>query len=153
MIEKTTFGAGCFWGVQAEFDKLNGIIKTVVGYAGGHFENPTYKDVCNGSTEHAEILQVEFDNEIVSYAELLKIFWNIHNPTTPNRQGPDVGSQYRSIILTNSRQQGEIALEEKKKLEESGIFNSDIVTEIVPLDIFYQAEEYHQKYYIKNKWI
>ena len=150
MIEKATFGAGCFWGVQAEFDKLNGIIKTVVGYAGGHFENPTYKDVCNGNTGHAEILQVEFDNEIVSYAELLKTFWNIHNPTTPNRQGPDVGSQYRSIILTHSKQQGEIALEEKKKLEKSGIFNSDIVTEIVPLDIFYQAEEYHQKYYIKK---
>jgi len=150
MIEKATFGAGCFWGVQAEFDNLKGVIKTIVGYAGGHFENPTYENVCSGNTGHAEVLQIEFDNEIISYHELLNFFWNIHNPVTPNRQGPDEGSQYRSIILTHNNQQEETALVEKNKLNESGIFNSDIVTEIVPIDSFYKAEDYHQKYYFKK---
>ena len=153
MIEKATLGAGCFWGVQAEFDKLNGVIKTEVGYAGGHLENPTYNNVCSGNTGHAEVLQIDFDNEIISYSELLNTFWNSHNPTTSNRQGPDVGSQYRSIILTHNKKQETIANSEKKKLNESGKYNSEIVTEIVPLDSFYEAEEYHQKYYIKNKWI
>jgi len=125
MLEKATFGAGCFWGVQEEFDKLNGVIKTMVGYSGGHSENPTYKVVCSGNTGHAEVLQIEFDNEIISYEELLKTFWNIHNPTTPNRQ--------------------------KKLLEDKGKFNSKIVTEIVPFESFFEAEDYHQKYYKKNK--
>jgi len=153
MIEKATFGAGCFWGVQEEFDKLNGVINTIVGYSGGHYDNPTYKVVCSGNTGHAEVLQIEFDNEIISYEELLKTFWNIHNPTTPNRQGPDVGSQYRSIILTQNKQQEEIALREKKLLEESGKFNFKIVTEIVQIESFFEAEDYHQKYYKKNKTI
>jgi len=151
MLEKATFGAGCFWGVQEEFDKLNGVIKTMVGYSGRHSENPTYKVVCSGNTGHAEVLQIEFDNEIISYEELLKTFWNIHNPTTPNRQVPDVGSQYRSIILTHNKQQEEIALREKKLLEDKGKFNSKIVTEIVPFESFFEAEDYHQKYYKKNK--
>lgn len=153
MIEKATFGAGCFWGVQAEFDKLKGVIKTVVGYAGSKFKNPTYQDVCTGNTGHAEVLQIEFDNEIISYDELLKTFWNIHNPTTPNRQGPNVGSQYRTIILTHNKEQKDKAAEAKKELNEKGIFVSEIVTEIVPIDKFYIAEEYHQKYYNKKKWI
>ena len=151
MLEKATFGAGCFWGVQEEFDKLNGVIKTMVGYSGGHSENPTYKVVCSGNTGHDEVLQIEFDNEIISYEELLKTFWNIHNPTTPNRQGPDAGSQYRSIILTQNKHQEEIALREKKLLEDKGKFNSKIVTEIVPFESFFEAEDYHQKYYKKNK--
>ena len=153
MIEKATFGAGCFWGVQAEFDKLKGVIKTIVGYAGVKFENPTYQDVCTGNTGHAEVLQIEFDNEIISYDELLKTFWNIHNPTTPNRQGANVGSQYRTIILTNNKEQEDKAAEAKKELNEKGIFVSEIVTEIVLIDKFYIAEEYHQKYYNKKKWI
>lgn len=152
MIEKATFGAGCFWGVQEEFDKLNGVIKTVVGYSGGNIQNPTYKIVCSGNTGHAEVLQVDFDNEKISYEELLKKFWSIHNPTTPNRQGPDVGSQYRSIILTYNKQQEEIALRERELLEKSKKFNSKIVTEIVPIESFFEAEDYHQKYYKKNKW-
>ncbi|PIW70602.1 MAG: peptide-methionine (S)-S-oxide reductase [Ignavibacteriales bacterium CG12_big_fil_rev_8_21_14_0_65_30_8] len=152
MIEKATFGAGCFWGVQEEFDKLDGVIKTVVGYSGGNIKNPTYKIVCSGNTGHAEVLQVEFDNEKISYEELLRKFWNIHNPTTPNRQGPDIGSQYRSIILTHNKQQEEIALREKEFLEKSKKFNSKIVTEIVTIEAFFEAEDYHQKYYKKNKW-
>ncbi|MCH8942547.1 MAG: peptide-methionine (S)-S-oxide reductase MsrA [Bacteroidetes bacterium] len=153
MIEKATFGAGCFWGVQTEFDKLKGVIKTIVGYAGSKFKNPTYQDVCTGNTGHAEVLEIKFDNEIISYNELLKIFWSIHNPTTPNRQGPDVGSQYRSIILTHNKEQENKAAESKKELNKKGIFASEIVTEIVPIDKFYIAEEYHQKYFNNNKWI
>lgn len=151
MVEKATFGAGCFWGVQEEFDKLNGVIKTTVGYSGGNYQNPTYKIVCSGNTGHAEVLQVEFDDEKISYEELLRTFWNIHNPTTPDRQGPDVGSQYRSIILTHNKQQEEIALREKKLLDESGKFNSKVVTEVVPFESFFEAEDYHQKYYTKFK--
>ena len=149
MIEKATFGAGCFWGVQTEFDKLKGVIKTVVGYAGGRIENPTYQDICTGNTGHAEVLQIEIDNENIDYDELLKTFWSIHNPTTPNRQGPDVGSQYRSIILTHNKEQEDKAIRAKKELNERGIFHSEIVTEIVPIDKFYKAEEYHQKYFNK----
>ncbi len=148
MTEKATFGAGCFWGVQAEFDKLKGVVGTVVGYAGGNFKNPAYKDVCSGGTGHAEVLRIEFDSEIVSYPELLNVFWSIHNPTVQNRQGPNIGSQYRSIILTHNKEQQQTAEDIKEKLQNGGMFNSDIVTQIFPLETFYKAEEYHQKYYI-----
>ncbi len=153
MIEKATFGAGCFWGVQEEFDKLNGVFGSTVGYAGGEFNNPTYKDVCTGKTGHAEVIQIEYDPEIITYKELLKTFLSIHNPTTPNRQGLDVGSQYRSIILTHNNQQQEEAQKLKKEMQTNGSFVSEIVTEIVPIIEFHKAEEYHQKYYLKNKWI
>ena len=150
MIEKATFGAGCFWGVQAEFDKLDGVISTVVGYAGGSFDNPAYQDVCTGNTGHAEVLQIEFESEKISYKKLLNLFWEIHDPTTTNRQGPDVGSQYRSIILTHNKEQEESAVDSKNDLQKNGIYNSKIVTEITPMDKFYKAEEYHQNYFNKN---
>ena len=150
MIEKATFGAGCFWGVQAEFDKLDGVISTVVGFAGGSFDNPAYQDVCTGNTGHAEVLQIEFESEKISYKKLLNLFWEIHDPTTTNRQGPDVGSQYRSIILTHNKEQEESAVDSKNDLQKNGIYNSKIVTEITPMDKFYKAEEYHQNYFNKN---
>ncbi len=150
MIEKATFGAGCFWGVQAEFDKLDGVISTAVGYAGGSFDNPTYQDVCTGNTGHAEVLQIEFESEKTSYKKLLNLFWKIHDPTTSNRQGPDVGSQYRSIILTHNKEQEKTAADSKNDLQKSGIYNSGIVTEITSLGKFYKAEEYHQNYFNKK---
>jgi len=150
MIEKATFGAGCFWGVQAEFDKLDGVINTAVGYAGGSFDNPTYQDVCTGNTGHAEVLQIEFESEKTSYKELLNLFWKIHDPTTSNRQGPDVGSQYRSIILTHNKEQEKSAADSKNDLQKNGIYNSKIVTEITSMDKFYKAEEYHQNYFNKK---
>lgn len=150
MIEKATFGAGCFWGVQAEFDKLDGVTNTAVGYAGGSFDNPTYQDVCTGNTGHAEVLQIEFENEKTSYKELLNLFWKIHDPTTSNRQGPDVGSQYRSIILTHNKEQEKSAADSKNDLQKNGIYNSEIVTEITSLGKFYKAEKYHQNYFNKK---
>ncbi len=150
MIEKATFGAGCFWGVQAEFDKLDGVISTAVGYAGGSFDNPTYQDVCTGNTGHAEVLQIEFESEKTSYKKLLNLFWKIHDPTTSNRQGPDVGSQYRSIILTHNKEQEKSAADSKNDLQKNGIYNSGIVTEITSMDKFYKAEEYHQNYFNKK---
>lgn len=145
MTEKATFGAGCFWGVQAAFDELPGV-STEVGYAGGHVPNVTYKDVCSGRTGHAEVVQVMFDPSKVSYEQLLEKFWSIHDPTTPNRQGPDVGSQYRSIILYHTEAQREAALAAKDSLEKSGGYKRPIVTEIVQAGDFWRAEEYHQKY-------
>lgn len=150
MIEKATFGAGCFWGVQAEFDKLDGVISTAVGYAGGSFDNPTYQDVCTGNTDHAEVLQIEFESEKTSYKKLLNLFWKIHDPTTTDRQGPDVGSQYRSIILTHNKEQEKSAADSKNDLQKNGIYNSKIVTEITSMDKFYKAEEYHQNYFNKK---
>ncbi|HED07176.1 MAG TPA: peptide-methionine (S)-S-oxide reductase [Ignavibacteria bacterium] len=149
-MEKATFGAGCFWGVQAEFDKLDGVISTAVGYAGGSFDNPTYQDVCTGNTGHAEVLQIEFESEKTSYKKLLNLFWKIHDPTTSNRQGPDVGSQYRSIILTHNKEQEKSAADSKNDLQKNGIYNSGIVTEITSMDKFYKAEEYHQNYFNKK---
>ena len=150
MIEKATFGAGCFWGVEARFRKVEGVIEAISGYSGGHTENPTYKDVCTDKTGHAEVVQVIYDSSIVSYEDLLEIFWNIHNPTTLNRQGWDVGTQYRSVVFYNSEEQKEKAIKLKEKLDKSGKYKKPIVTEIVPLKEFYRAEEYHQKYYEKH---
>ncbi len=157
MIEKTlnkigiaTFGAGCFWGVEEEFRSVKGVISTRVGYTGGTFENPKYEDVCSGKTWHVEVVLVEYDPSKVSYEELLEVFWKIHDPTTPNRQGPDVGTQYRSVIFYHNATQEASARRSKEKLEKSGIYKKPVVTEISPASRFYQAEEYHQRYLEKH---
>lgn len=150
-LEKATFAAGCFWGVEEAFRKVKGVADAQVGYAGGNFENPTYKDVCTGRTGHAESVEVLFDPEQVNYEKLLDVFWTIHDPTTPNRQGPDVGSQYRSVIFYHSEEQRRAAEESKEALDRSGVLPRPIVTEIVPVGRFYRAEEYHQRYLDKHK--
>ena len=149
-MQKATFAAGCFWGVEAEFRKVNGVKHTAVGYTGGTHENPTYRHVCTGLTGHAEAVEVEYDPTVVSYAELLDVFWENHDPTTLNRQGPDVGTQYRSAIFYHDEEQKRIATESKQKLEVSGRYQKSIVTEIEPATRFYQAEEYHQQYFEKR---
>lgn len=146
-MEKATFGAGCFWCVEAVFQKLKGVEQVESGYSGGHVENPSYKQVTSGNTGHAEVVQISFDPAIISYPELLEVFWKTHDPTTPNRQGADVGSQYRSSIFYHDEEQRETAEKYKAKLEESGAFNAPIVTEIVPFSEFYKAEDYHQNYF------
>src|SRR2546421_1490090 len=148
--EKATFGAGCFWGVEETFRKLKGVTDTAVGYAGGTKENPTYEDVCTDQTGHAEVVQVEFDPAKTSYPELLDVFWANHNPTTLNRQGPDVGTQYRSVIFYYSPDQQAAAMASKEKLEQSGKYKHPIVTQILPTSQFYRAEEYHQQYLEKR---
>ena len=150
-MKKATFGAGCFWGVETRFGNVNGVIETVVGYTGGSTENPTYKEVCTNKTGHAEVVQVTFDPSVVSYEELLEIFWNMHNPTTLNRQGWDIGTQYRSAVFYHDTEQRLAALALKEKLEKSDKYHEPIVTEIVPILKFTRAEEYHQKYDEKNK--
>ena len=147
---KATFGAGCFWHVEALFRKIPGVTNTIVGYAGGHYDNPTYEDVCSDKTGHAETLQVEYDPGKISYDELLKVFWENHNPTTPNRQGPDVGTQYRSAIFFHDAEQEAIANKSKEELSKSGKFSQPIVTEIIPAKEFFKAEEYHQRYFEKH---
>ncbi len=148
--EKATFGAGCFWGVESTFRNIKGVTDAAVGYAGGKTENPTYEDVCSDETGHAEVVQVEFDPAIVSYEKLLDVFWSSHNPTTLNRQGPDVGTQYRSVIFYHSPEQRAIAESSKAALEKSGKFRSPVVTQIEPAPKFYRAEEYHQRYLEKR---
>jgi len=150
MTEKATFGAGCFWGVEVKFRQTPGVVDAVVGYAGGKTENPTYEDVCTDETGHAEVVQVTFDPAKASYQQLLDVFWNSHNPTTLNRQGPDVGTQYRSVIFYHSPEQKAAALASKEKLEKSGKFGRPIVTQIEPAPKFYRAEEYHQRYLEKR---
>ena len=144
------FGAGCFWGVQYNFDQVKGVVETEVGYAGGHTENPTYKEVCTDKTGHAEVVHLLYDSGIVSYEELLKVFWENHDPTTLNRQGPDRGSQYRSVIFYYDDEQKELAEKSKEELDKSKKFMGQIVTEIVKATQFYKAEEYHQKYFEKT---
>lgn len=150
MTELATFGAGCFWGVEELFRKTKGVKDTAVGYMGGTTEHPTYEDVCTDATGHAEVVQATFDPAEVSYDELLDVFWENHNPTTPNRQGPDVGSQYRSVIFFHSPEQETAARASKQRLEASGKWKSPIVTEIVPATTFNRAEEYHQRYLEKK---
>jgi peptide-methionine (S)-S-oxide reductase len=150
MTEKATFGAGCFWGVEAAFRQIPGVTATAVGYEGGTMENPTYHDVCTDRTGHAEVVEVEFDPAKVSYDDLLKVFWENHNPTTRNRQGPDVGTQYRSVIFYHSPEQKKAAEVSREALEKSGKYKSPIVTEIVPAQTFYRAEDYHQQYLEKR---
>ncbi|MFW9987398.1 MAG: peptide-methionine (S)-S-oxide reductase MsrA [Candidatus Odinarchaeota archaeon] len=149
-FEKAIFAAGCFWGVEANFRKLKGVISTRVGYTGGHFSKPTYKDVCSHKTGHTEAVEVTFDPSKISYDELLDVFWSIHDPTTLNRQGPDVGSQYRSAIFYINNEQKEKAENSKAKLEASKRFKRPIVTQVVPASDFWQAEEYHQQYHEKQ---
>ncbi|HEV2841158.1 MAG TPA: peptide-methionine (S)-S-oxide reductase MsrA [Chthoniobacterales bacterium] len=148
--EKATFGAGCFWGVEATFRAASGVTNATVGYAGGTTENPTYEDVCGHGTGHAEVVQVEFDPAIVSYNQLLDVFWGNHNPTTLNRQGPDIGDQYRSVIFYHSPEQQLAAEESKAALDQSGRFKQPIVTQIEPAPTFYPAEDYHQRYLEKR---
>ena len=145
-----TFAAGCFWGVEAAFRQVGGVTSTAVGYSGGTLENPTYEDVCSHRTGHAEVVQVEFDPTRVSYEQLLDVFWNCHDPTTLNRQGPDVGDQYRSAIFYHTPQQQAAAEVSKKRWAESGRFPRPIVTEITPAATFYRAERYHQQYLEKR---
>lgn len=149
-MKKATFGAGCFWGVEAAFRRLPGVIDTVVGYMGGAFENPTYRDVCSGTTGHAEVVEIEYDPSQVSYDELLALFWSIHDPTTLNRQGPDLGTQYRSAIFFHDIEQQAAALASKQKLELNHTYQRPIVTEMTPASTFYRAEEYHQQYLEKR---
>jgi peptide-methionine (S)-S-oxide reductase len=148
-MEKATFGAGCFWGIEASFSKIEGVASTTVGYAGGSFKDPTYKDVCSGKTGHAEVVQVEYDPSKVSYEELLRVFWNIHDPTTLNRQGPDIGTQYRSAVFFHNPEQEAAAAASKQKLQSSGRYQKSIETEITPASEFYRAEDYHQQYFEK----
>jgi len=149
--EIAIFAAGCFWGVEANFRKVKGVLSTRVGYTGGQFINPTYKDVCSHKTGHAEAIEITFDPSIVSYDELLEVFWTIHDPTTLNRQGPDIGTQYRSAIFYLNLNQKEKAESSKAKLEASKRFKRPIVTQIVPASDFWEAEEYHQQYTEKRK--
>ena len=147
---RATFGAGCFWGVEEAFRQVEGVTATAVGYAGGDYQNPAYRDVCTGTTGHAEVVQVEYDPEQVSYAELLEVFWRCHDPTTLNRQGPDIGTQYRSVIFFHSPEQEAAAKASKEQLDRSGRFHRGIVTQITAATPFYRAEEYHQKYLEKR---
>lgn len=150
MTEIATFGAGCFWGVEAAFRRLPGVVDVAAGYSGGHTPNPSYKDVCSHTTGHAEVVQVTFDSRKISYDQLLDVFWQIHNPTQVNRQGPDVGTQYRSAIFVHSPEQQAIAEKSKAALAASGKFQRPIATEITTAGPFYRAEEYHQKYLEKH---
>jgi len=149
-MEKATFGAGCFWGVEEAFRHVKGVVSTQVGFSGGYLENPSYQDVCAGDTGHAEVVQLEYDPDQVAYKDLLSVFWNIHDPTTPNRQGPDVGEQYRSVIFYHTEEQRRLAVEAKAELEKSGRFSRPVVTAIEPAGPFYRAEEYHQRYLEKR---
>lgn len=149
-LQTASFAAGCFWGIEEAFNGLKGVIETAVGYSGGTLDNPTYEQVSSGKTGHAETVEVKFDPEIISYEQLLSAFWQVHDPTTMNRQGPDIGTQYRSVIFYHSREQKEAADKSKAEMDASGKFKDPIVTEIVEAGPFYRAEEYHQKYWIKN---
>src|SRR5579871_6407504 len=148
--QQATFAAGCFWGVEAAFRKVDGVVETQVGYTGGHLVNPSYRDVCGDETGHAEAVLVTFDPKRVSFEELLDTFWSAHDPTTMNRQGPDVGTQYRSAIFFHDAAQEKAAKASKKEVDDSHVFRRTIVTEIVPVVKFYTAEEYHQQYFEKK---
>lgn len=149
-IEKATFGAGCFWGVETRFNELTGVIDTVAGYEGGDLEHPTYKEVCTDRTGHAEVVELTFDSKRLSYETLLDTFFILHDPTQVNRQGPDWGSQYRSVIFTHSDEQAAQARAKIAELKASGSFRNPIATEVVPATIFWKAEEYHQRYLEKR---
>lgn len=149
-MHRAIFAAGCFWGIEDAFRRVPGVLDAVSGYTGGHTDNPTYREVCAGDTGHAEAVEVTYDPEKVSYAELLNFFWTIHDPTQKNRQGPDVGSQYRSAIFTIDDEQKIAAVASKRQLEASGTFPRPIATEISPATAFWRAEEYHQRYHEKH---
>ena len=149
-LEVATLGGGCFWCLEALYQQMIGVQKVVSGYAGGHIDNPTYRQICTGRTGHAEVTQITFDPDVISYEEMLDIFWRIHDPTTLNRQGADVGPQYRSIILYHNQEQREIAERSKAETDASNLYRNPIVTQIAPLSKFYEAEAYHQNYYRSN---
>ena len=149
-LEKATFGAGCFWGVEVAFRQVPGVYEAVAGYLGGTLPNPTYQDVCTGQSGHAEVVEVSYDPAKVSYEDLLNVFWTSHDPTTLNRQGPDRGTQYRSAIFYHDEGQKTVAVAAKDRWSKSGKFSSPIVTEITPASTFYRAEEYHQRYLEKH---
>lgn len=149
-MAKASFAAGCFWGVEAAFRQVEGVLSTAVGYEGGHTENPTYEEVCTNSTGHAETVEVDYDPSRISYERLLDVFWDNHDPTQLNRQGPDVGTQYRSAIFFNTPEQQAAALASKERRAASGQYKRPIVTEITPASKFYRAEEYHQQYLEKR---
>lgn len=149
-LSTATFGNGCFWCTEAIFQRLEGVHKVVSGYSGGHVKNPAYREVCEGRTGHAEVIQISYDPEIISFEALLEVFWKTHDPTTLNRQGNDVGTQYRSAIFFHDETQRDLALHYKQKLDASGVFSSPIVTEITAFSHFYPAEEYHQNYFNLN---
>ncbi|WP_349318786.1 peptide-methionine (S)-S-oxide reductase MsrA [Chitinophaga sp. MM2321] len=149
-VEQATFGGGCFWCTEAQFQYLDGVLKVESGYAGGSVPNPTYEQVCEGNTGHAEVIRVTYDTTKISYEELLQAFWVSHDPTQLNRQGNDVGTQYRSVIFYNNEDQHQKAEFYKNKLQESGAYDKPIVTEIAPMTTFYEAEDYHQNYYNQN---
>ena len=149
-MQKATFGAGCFWCVEAVFERLDGVLDVLPGYSGGHKKNPTYREICTGMTGHAEVAQITFDPTIVTFNDLLKMFWRSHDPTTRNRQGNDIGTQYRSAIFYHNNEQKTIAEESKNKADNSNVFLNPIVTEITKLDKFWPAEDYHNNYYVNN---
>ena len=148
--ESATLGGGCFWCLEAIYQNVNGVSLVVSGYAGGSVDNPSYQAVCSGTTGHAEVMQITFDPDVISYDNILYIFWRMHDPTTPNRQGADVGTQYRSIIFYHDETQQEIAEHSRKQADASDLWDNAIVTEVVPLTRFYPAEDYHQNYYRNN---
>jgi len=149
--ETATFGTGCFWCTEAIFKELKGVVSVMPGYSGGYTENPTYKEVCNGNTGYAECAQIVFDPSILSFEELLEVFWKVHDPTSLNRQGGDVGTQYRSVIFYHNDQQKNVSEKFKTELDRSGAYDKPIVTQIVPMEKFFPAENYHQDYYEYNK--
>ena len=148
--ETITLGGGCFWCLEAVFDEMRGIVDVLSGYSGGHVANPTYREVCGETTGHAEVVQLKFNPEIISLKEILSVFFTIHDPTTPNRQGADVGTQYRSVIFYHNEAQRETAVSLIKELNDAHIWDNPIVTEVVPFETFYVAEDYHQNYYVNN---
>ena len=149
-LKTATFGAGCFWGVEAAFRKIPGVTATETGYAGGATRNPQYEEVCTGRTGHAEAVRLQYDPDVVSYQELLDTFWSIHDPTQKNRQGPDIGTNYHSVIFYHDPEQKAAALRSKEEIERSGRFKRPVVTEIVPATVFWMAEEYHQRYFERH---
>jgi len=149
-LQLATFGSGCFWCTEAVFQHIKGVKKVVSGYTGGSVKNPTYRQVCDGNTGHAEVVQVTFDPKEVSYPELLEVFWRTHDPTTKNRQGNDVGTQYRSAVFTHTERQKELAEDYRSRIDAAGVFPVPLVTEIVPIGEFYPAEDYHQNFYAEN---
>lgn len=150
-IDTATFGAGCFWCVEAIFQNLKGVSSVKSGYSGGEIKNPSYKEVCSGRTGHAEVVQITYDPSVISFDELLEVFWQTHDPTTLNRQGGDFGTQYRSVVFYHDEKQKQVAEGYKKKLNDEKVFNNPVVTEVAPFTVFYKAEDYHQNYYNLNK--
>ena len=149
-MEKAVFGAGCFWHIQDKFKKVNGVMSTSVGYSGGNIKSPTYEQVCTGNTGHAEVVEIDYDPKVVTYSELLNVFWSCHNPTTKDRQGPDIGHQYRSVIYYLNDEQKDLSVDSMTKMDKSGKFRDLIVTEVQPIKQYYKAEDYHQDYFDKK---